>query len=121
MIREVHEHTRVTYIKIAWKYHELFRNEMEEKPFDRKFLDEFVDDFGPDSVICDAGCGPSAQIGRYLSEKGYRVFGIDISEKCIEIASQYNPEIKFESTDFLNWNPVPGSLDGIISYYSIII
>jgi len=120
MIKEVHENTRLTYNKIADKYHELFKNEMEEKPFDREFLDEFAKNFDKDSIICDAGCGPSGHIGRYLFDRGHNVFGIDISEKCIEIASNYNPEMEFQCTDYLNWNPLPNSIDGIISYYSIV-
>jgi len=120
IIKEAHENTRLTYNRIAGKYHELFKNEMDEKPFDREYLDGFAEYFDENSTICDAGCGPSAQIGRYLFDKGFNVSGIDISEKCIEIASSYNPDMKFQCADFLNWNIQPGSLDGIISYYSII-
>ncbi len=30
------------------------------------------------------GCGAGGQIGKYIYDKGFRVIGIDISEKCIE-------------------------------------
>ena len=35
-------------------------------------------------------------IGRYLFNLGLNVYGIDISERCIELASIYNSEMKFQ-------------------------
>ena len=120
MIRKVHKNTRLTYNKIADKYHELFGNELDEKPFDREYLDKFANYFDRNSKIVDAGCGPSAHIGRYLFDKGLDVVGIDISERCIEIASRHNPGMKFLCIDILDWQPGKFSIDGIIAYYSII-
>ena len=120
MIREVHKNTRLTYNRIADKYHELFRNELDDKSFDRKYLDKFANYFNRYSKIVDAGCGPSAHIGRYLFDKGMDVVGIDISERCIEIASRHNPGMKFLCIDILDWQPGKFSIDGIIAYYSII-
>jgi cyclopropane fatty-acyl-phospholipid synthase-like methyltransferase len=120
MIREVHRNTRLTYNKIADKYHELFRNELDEKPFDKDYLDKFSNYFHRNSKIVDAGCGPTAHIGRYLFDKGLNVLGIDISERCIQIASEYNPQMEFICIDILDWKPAKNSIDGIISFYSII-
>jgi ubiquinone/menaquinone biosynthesis C-methylase UbiE len=105
---------------VAQRYFDLFHNEMFEKEFDRKLLDSFALNFNEDSVICDAGCGPSGHIGRYLFEKGIRVVGVDISDKCIEIARQYNPQMRFECGDISRLVFDDSSFDGVISYYSII-
>ena len=120
MIRKVHSNTRLTYNKIADKYHQLFKNELDEKKFDREYLDKFANYFNSNSKIVDAGCGPTAHIGRYLFDKGFAVVGIDISERCIQIASEYNPQMEFMCSDILDWKPVKNSIDGIVSYYSII-
>jgi len=112
--------TRLAYNLAAQKYHELFHNEMNEKEYDRKLLDSFAAKFNKDSLICDAGCGPSGHIGRYLFEKGIKVVGMDISEKCIELARLNNPEMKFECADICNMSFADNSFDGLISYYSII-
>ena len=112
--------TRQAYSLTAQKYHELFHNEMNEKEYDRKLLDSFAARFNNDSLICDAGCGPSAHIGKYLFEKGIKVVGVDISEKCIELARLNNPEMKFECADISNMPFDDNSFDGLISYYSII-
>jgi len=116
----INSKTRHAYNLVAQKYHDLFHNEMKEKEYDRKLLDSFAGRFNKDSVVCDAGCGPSGHIGRYLSDKGIQVIGVDISDKCVEIARQCNPQMRFECEDIGNMSFEDGSLDGIISYYSII-
>ena len=112
--------TTKAYNLVGQKYHDLFNNEMNEKEYDRKLLDDFAVRFNKESLVCDAGCGPSAHIGRYLFEKGIKVIGVDISEKCIEIAKLYNPDMKFECADISDLPFDDNSFDGVISYYSII-
>jgi SAM-dependent methyltransferase len=119
-IKEINLHTRNSYNKIAEKYFNLFKNELIEKKFDTDLLDNFTGYFNKDSLICDAGCGPIAHIGRYLFDKGLNLIGTDISDKCIEIAKINNPGMKFIRNDFFDWD-FPGEyFDGIISFYSII-
>ena len=112
--------TRQAYNLAAKKYHDLFHNEMNEKEYDRKLLDSFAARFNKDSLICDAGCGPSGHIGRCLFEKGIKVVGVDISEKCVELAQLNNPEMKFECADISSMPFDDNYFDGLISYYSII-
>lgn len=112
--------TRQAYNLAAQKYHDLFHNEMNEKEYDRELLDSFAERFNKDSLICDAGCGPSGHIGRYLFEKGINVVGVDISEKCVELANLHNPEMSFKCADIGNMPFEDYAFDGIISYYSII-
>ena len=119
-LEQINSLTRQTYNLVAQKYHDLFYNEMNEKEYDRKLLDSFAAKFNKDSFICDAGCGPSGHIGRYLFEKGIKVVGVDISEKCIELARRNNPEMKFECADIGSMPFDDTSFDGVISYYSII-
>jgi SAM-dependent methyltransferase len=112
--------TRQAYNLAAQKYHELFHNEMNEKEYDRKLLDSFASRFNNNSLVCDAGCGPSAHIGKYLLEKGINVVGVDISEKCVELAQLNNPDMKFECADIGSMPFDANTFDGLISYYSII-
>ena len=112
--------TRQAYNLAAQKYHDLFHNEMNEKEYDRNLLDSFAAKFNKDSIICDAGCGPSGHIGRYLFDKGINVVGVDVSEKCVELAQSNNPDMKFECADIGSMPFADQSIDGLISYYSII-
>jgi ubiquinone/menaquinone biosynthesis C-methylase UbiE len=119
-LEHINSLTRQAYNTAAQKYHNLFHNEMNEKEYDQKLLDSFAAKFNKDSLICDAGCGPSAHIGKYLFEKGIKVIGVDISEKCVELARLNNPEMKFEFADIGSMPFDENSFDGLISYYSII-
>ena len=119
-LRLVHAKTRRAYNLAAQKYHDLFHNEMDEKEYDRKLLDAFADKFPKDSLLCDAGCGPSAHIGRYLFDKGLRVVGVDIADRCVALARAHNPEMLFKQGDIAHLAFPADSFDGIVSYYSII-
>ena len=56
----------------------------------------------------------------YMVEKGHKITGIDISPKCIEIASSYYPQIEFEVMDIMNTGFKDEQFDAIMSFYSII-
>lgn len=119
-IKYINSLTKNAYRIGAQKYHELFCNEMNEKEYDRNLLDIFSDMLKPASIVCDAGCGPSGHIGRYLLDKGHIIHGVDISEKCVEIAAGYNPGLIYHCADIAAMPFEDEYLDGIISYYSIV-
>jgi len=119
-LKKINRDTVRSYALIALKYHELYKDEMSKKEYDRRMLDEFASGFPPEALICDAGCGPSCQIGRYLFEKGFGVIGIDISPECVEIARRYNPSMTIMEMDMSEMAFADGSLQGIFSYYSIV-
>ena len=74
----------------------------------------------PGFATCSVGCGPCGHIENYISQKGLKVIGMDISEKCIEIAKGNFPEIRFETGDFTKMKYEDEYFDGLVSYYSII-
>lgn len=119
-IQQIRDLTKIAYNKTADKYHDNYKNEMEQKEYDRLLLDRFSGLLSNHSSICDAGCGPSGHIGKYLSEKGHKIIGIDISQRCIDIAASYQPEIDFKVMDMMDTDFNNDSFDGIVSFYSII-
>jgi len=119
-LEQINELTKKAYNKTADKYHDNFKNEVIQKDYDRLLLDKFSGMLMANSFICDAGCGPSGHIGKYLADKGHKVIGIDISQRCIDIATSYNPEIDFKVMDMMNTDFENNSFDAIISFYSII-
>jgi len=118
-LQQIHEKTRKSYNLAAEKYFEDFKDEMKQKEYDRVFLDEFSRDFNSKSIIWDVGCGPG-HITRYVSDMGLNILGIDISEKCIEVARRENPGMRFHVMDMARLDTADESVDGIISFYSII-
>jgi ubiquinone/menaquinone biosynthesis C-methylase UbiE len=119
-LKEINEYTRIAYNCVAEKYHMLFQNEMREKPYDRKIIKMFLNRIPRNSCILDAGCGPSGHISAYIHQFGHRVIGVDISDRCVEIAAQSNPNIAFYRMDMTELDFPDQNFDGIISYYSII-
>ena len=119
-LSEVKAKTRHAYNLAAQKYHELFHDEMTQKQYDRDLLDRFSRSFGQRSLVCDAGCGPSAHIGRYVFDKGVPVVGVDISDRCTEMARRHNPGMSIVQADIAELPFATERLDGIIAYYSII-
>lgn len=119
-IETVNLKTRQAYNLAAHKYHELFHDEMKQKAYDRDLLDLFASYFNQGSLICDAGCGPSAHIGRYVFDKGIPILGIDISDRCIQLAREHNPGMRFAHCDMGAMPFADEVFDGIIAFYSII-
>lgn len=119
-LEQINELTRIAYDKTADKYHHSFKNELAQKEYDRLILDRFSQMLKNDSLICDAGCGPSGNIGKYLVDKGHKVMGIDISQRCIALATSYNPQMNFKVMDMMNTEFENDSFDAIISFYSVI-
>jgi len=109
-----------SYDLAASRYDELFGDELDRKPWDRRLLDAFAAHFTRDALIHDLGCGPAGHIGHYLHAKGLRVIGSDISPQCVDLASARHPEMEFRVMDMADLPVEDQSIDGIVSYYSII-
>jgi ubiquinone/menaquinone biosynthesis C-methylase UbiE len=118
-LKQINEATRKSFNLAAERYYELFKDEMKQKEYDRRTLDKFAGNFDSGSIVCDVGCG-TGHITRYLFDKGLNVFGVDISERCIEIARRENPKVRFQVMDMARLDLADESIDGIVSFYSII-
>lgn len=102
----------------ADRYLQLFRHELESKPFDQAVLTEFAKRVGHGGRVCDAGCGPCGHVAAMLAERGLDVLGIDLSPRCVELARREQPGCRFEVMDQRDINQ-PDPLDGLVSYYSL--
>lgn len=81
--------------------------------------DYFLSQLSKGSKILDVGCGGGIKT-KYISEKGYKVIGIDFSDKMIEIAKRENPELDFEVFDMFNINTIGQKFDGIFAQASLL-
>ncbi len=109
---------RTGYDELADEYVKRFFHELEQKPFDRELLDRFAEGSGAQEV-CDVGCGPG-HIARYLSAKGVRARGIDISEQMIRCARTEVPESRFDVGNMLELDFDDATLAGVVAFYSLI-
>ncbi|KAH8890280.1 S-adenosyl-L-methionine-dependent methyltransferase [Thozetella sp. PMI_491] len=70
--------------------------------------------------VVDVGCGTGRPVCSVLAEAGHDVLGIDISGAMIAAARDRVPLASFEQLDLRAYNPVPGSLDAVTIYFSLI-
>jgi SAM-dependent methyltransferase len=109
--------TGSSYDAVADVYVERFLRELDHKPFDRERLDDFARRVR--GRVADVGCGPG-HIARWLHERGVEVCGVDLSGQMIERARELLPGLDFEQGDMAELDFEPGSLGGIVAFYSII-
>lgn len=89
---------------------------------DNSFLSKVVVEFSakvkPGGRILDIGCGTGFPITTYLSEQGFIVTGIDISENLLRKAiNRKIPNAELYLCDFFDFNPKV-KYDGIIAFDS---
>jgi SAM-dependent methyltransferase len=111
--------TQASYDRVAAEYADRFKDEMDDKPFDRDCLDRLAREVGDLGPICDLGCGPG-QIARHLHRQGVKTLGVDLSPKMVAEAQRLNPEIHFHQGDMLALPDTDNSWGGIAAFYCII-
>lgn len=116
---EIISNTQKSYDRVAAEYAEKFKDEMDDKPFDRDCLDRLAREAGGLGPICDIGCGPG-QIARYLHRKGVPTLGVDLSPRMVAEAQRLNPGIHFHPGDMLALPDEDNSWGGIAAFYCII-
>jgi ubiquinone/menaquinone biosynthesis C-methylase UbiE len=103
------------YDKIAQLYH--------KRRVDRFWtvapdIEALAQRLAPGSAILDVGCG-SGYIASMLEKKGFRVTGIDISTRMLELAKTNAPHATFLRMDMKKLEFPNESFDGITCLYSI--
>ncbi|MEW2122946.1 class I SAM-dependent methyltransferase [Streptomyces sp. NPDC007259] len=101
----------------AEQYLRLFRDELEGKPYDLAALRAFADRVGAGGRVYDAGCGPCGHVTALLASRGLDVLGIDLSPRCVDLASREQPGCRFAVMD--QGAIGAGPLDGLVAYYSL--
>jgi len=96
-----------TYDKIAKEYANKFKS---IEPI-KHLLKFFVKNIEGKRIL-DAGCGHGRDC-KYFSELGFEVYGIDLSEKLLEIAKKNAPEAKFFKMDMRKLEFPDEFFDGI--------
>jgi len=118
-MKKIIQDTQTSYDAVAPEYAERFKDEMDDKPFDRDCLDRLAREVGDLGPICDLGCGPG-QIARYLHRQGVKTLGVDLSAKMVDEARRLNPEIHFHQGNMLSLPDADNSWGGIAAFYCII-
>ena len=118
-VNKLYSRRRVNAYQVAVEYAEKFKDEMDDKPFDRACLDRLAREVGTLGPICDLGCGPG-QVARYLHRQGVNTCGVDLSPRMVAEAQGLNPQIHFHQGDMLALPDADNSWGGIAPFYCII-
>jgi ubiquinone/menaquinone biosynthesis C-methylase UbiE len=110
---------RNAYDRAAGEYAAKFWNEFEHKHFDRILLSWFAQQIPENETVLEIGAGPG-EVSGYLSCLGTRCTGTDLSEKMVEQARQYFPDVPFEVQDFTCLTYPDGSFAAVVGYYAIV-
>jgi ubiquinone/menaquinone biosynthesis C-methylase UbiE len=113
------QRVRASYDTIAGEYAQHIYSELENKPFDRQWLNRFADLMHGQGMVVDLGCGPG-QISRYLADRGISVLGLDLSHGMLLEAQRLNSSAALVEADMLAFPIASNQLGGITAFYSII-
>lgn len=69
--------------------------------------------------VLDVGCASGLK-ANYLIENGFKVAGIDISDKLLEIAKRNVPEGRFTELSMMDLDHMPERFDGVFAQASLL-
>ena len=113
------EDTRATYDTVARRYADEIATELDNKPFDREFLDRFAERVAGQGHVVELGAGPG-HVAAYLAARGVEVSALDLSSAMVDEAKRLFPGLQAVVGDMLDLPYANGSLSGLIAFYSII-
>lgn len=105
------------YDIVAEKYYKFF------KPSESKEiigLKKLIEKIPKDSLILDAGCGAGIPAAKFLVKEGYKVVGIDISKKMINLAKKNVPQGKFRIMGLYDLKFKDKTFDAVVSFFTIL-
>jgi SAM-dependent methyltransferase len=111
--------TRRSYDRIAVSYRERFEHELDDKPFDREFLDAIAASVTGRGWVVDLGSGPG-HIGAYLSRRGVPIVSLDLSSQMLRQSRTVVPGGSPVQADIAALPLHAGSVSAIVAFYSLI-
>lgn len=109
---------RAAYDVTAEEYAEAFADDLLRLPLDREVLDSVAERMGRSSRVLELGCGPG-QVGKYLSERGFRVVGLDLSLQMLLVARRRTGNRSLVCGDMRSTPFGSESFSGVVAFYSI--
>ena len=82
-----------------------------------EYLNLIVNTIPPKGTILDLGCGTGEPIAQFFIEKGFKVTGVDGSQKMIELCKKRFPSESWIVSDMRNIN-LQQQFDAILAWHS---
>ncbi|MFW9982039.1 MAG: class I SAM-dependent methyltransferase [Candidatus Thorarchaeota archaeon] len=103
-----------SYDKMGLTYH----NYRDNEKFNRELV-KFAELLPNSGQVLDAGCGVGLPVSQFLVKNGFKVIGVDISKKMVELAKENVPEGTFFQKNILELDFPDDFFDGIICVYTL--
>lgn len=109
---------RTSYDTVAADYARMMADTSREHPRDLAVIDDFIAmvDHRP---VLDAGCG-AGRISRYLTDRGVRVQGVDLSPQMIAQGMARHPDLDLSVASITDLPHGDVSFGGVLLWYSTI-
>jgi cyclopropane fatty-acyl-phospholipid synthase-like methyltransferase len=107
------EYMRNPYDAIADEWHAAARGFRA-----RVYVDRILDHLEPGASVLDLGCGTGIPIAQYVAQRGFRVTGVDTSERMLAFARQAVPGGVFIRADMLELR-LDDRVDAVIAWDSV--
>ena len=91
-----------------------------EDPLVLSALEEVARSLQPGAAVLDLGCGAGVPATRWLTERGFAVTGVDLSERQLDLARKLVPGATFLKADMTELNFDAGAFDAVVAFHSII-
>jgi cyclopropane fatty-acyl-phospholipid synthase-like methyltransferase len=82
------------------------------------YVDSVLEGLQSGARVLDLGCGTGIPIARHIVQKGFRVIGIDESDKMLDIARKEVPKAEFIHDNMVEVE-LPGSFAAAIAWDSV--
>ncbi|MFW9951387.1 MAG: class I SAM-dependent methyltransferase [Candidatus Thorarchaeota archaeon] len=82
-------------------------------------LEEFASLLPDNGYILDVGCGAGIPTVKFLTERGFKVTGIDLSNKMLHLARENVPNADFIKMDMNELQFDKNTFNGIVSVYAL--
>jgi cyclopropane fatty-acyl-phospholipid synthase-like methyltransferase len=83
-------------------------------------LDSFYAQLKPEQgSLLDLGCGAGEPVARYFIDQGWDVTGVDFSQRMLQLALNYVPEMRTINSDMLDVDFDANQFDAVTATYSL--
>jgi ubiquinone/menaquinone biosynthesis C-methylase UbiE len=112
---------QLAYDTVAEDYATFLPDTRAEAPLDLAMIDAFAEAVtsGDDARVLDAGCG-AGRMSRYLTERGCRVEGADLSSSMVAMARRDHRDLAFTVASLTELPYRDDQFGGVLLWYSII-
>jgi SAM-dependent methyltransferase len=112
------EIVRASYDRVADSYVELGMGDLTREPWLRAALAAFADEVRGLGPVLDVGCGPG-DVTAHLAQLGLDASGVDLSPRMVEHARRRYPGLRFDVRSVTELDLAPGSLGGVLGWWSL--